>query len=123
MASVKSRSMERFYGKSTGKPRGKANTRAFDLFCILFCGFICLVTLYPMYYVFIMSVSSPKAVNSMSVFLFPKGFQLDSYGILFRDSQMWKAYGNTIIYTVSSTVLILITSVLGAYPLTSLRFC
>ena len=100
------------------KSHVKNGSRAFDVFCILFCGAICLVTLYPMYYVFIMSVSAPEAVNSMSVFLFPKGFQLDSYVILFKDSQMWRAYGNTIIYTVASTLLILITSVLGAYPLT-----
>jgi putative aldouronate transport system permease protein len=71
-----------------------------------------------MYYVFIMSVSSPEAVNSMSVFFYPKGFQLDSYRLLFKDTQMWKAYGNTIIYTAASTILVLITSVMGAYPLT-----
>lgn len=93
-------------------------SKMFDIFCILFCGVVCLVTLYPMYYVFIMSVSSPAAVNAMSVFLYPKGFQLESYTLLFKDTQLWKAYGNTIIYTIASTLLILVTSVLGAYPLT-----
>ncbi|MBO5069664.1 MAG: carbohydrate ABC transporter permease [Roseburia sp.] len=100
------------------KKKVSAGAMAFDIFCILFCGIVCVITLYPMYYVFIMSVSSPEAVNSMSVFLYPKGFQLESYTLLFKDIQLWKAYGNTIIYTVASTVLILVTSVLGAYPLT-----
>ena len=96
----------------------KEGSIAFDIFCIIFCTLVCIVTLYPMYYVFIMSVSEPAAVNSMSVYFYPKGFQLEFYARLFRDNQMWKAYGNTIIYTVSSTLLVLITSVLGAYPLT-----
>lgn len=103
---------------TASKSRIKDGSRAFDVFCILFCTLICIVTLYPMYYVFIMSVSEPAAVNSMSVFLYPKGFQLDSYAILFRNVDMWRAYENTIIYTVSVTLLVLITSVLGAYPLT-----
>ena len=30
---------------------------------------------------------------------------------------MWRAYGNSILYTVSTTVLVIITSVMGAYPL------
>lgn len=107
-------------GQSISKRRKNVSvgSAAFDIFCIAFCGIICVVTLYPMYYVFIMSVSSPEAVNSMSVFLYPKGFQLESYALLFKDTQLWKAYGNSIVYTAVSTALILITSVLGAYPLT-----
>ncbi|MBC8542548.1 carbohydrate ABC transporter permease [Bianquea renquensis] len=100
------------------KSKIKDGSRIFDAFCIFFCALICLVTLYPMYYVLIMSLSEPAAVNSMSVFLYPKGFQLKSYTLLFKDSSMWRAYGNTIIYAASSTLLTLITSVLAAYPLT-----
>ncbi|MFQ9798018.1 MAG: hypothetical protein ACLR23_02875 [Clostridia bacterium] len=43
---------------------------------------------------------------------------MKSYTLLFKDSSMWRAYGNTIIYAASSTLLTLITSVLAAYPLT-----
>ena len=100
------------------KSKIKDGSRIFDAFCIIFCALVCLVTLYPMYYVLIMSLSEPAAVNSMSVFLYPKGFQLQSYALLFKDSEMWRAYGNTIIYTVTSTLLVLTTSVLAAYPLT-----
>ena len=65
------------------KSKIKDGSRIFDAFCIFFCALICLVTLYPMYYVLIMSLSEPAAVNSMSVFLYPKGFQLKSYALLF----------------------------------------
>ncbi len=98
--------------------RIRDGSRVFDVLCILFCTVICVITLYPMYYVFIMSVSAPAAVNSMSVFLYPKGFQLKSYALLFQNQEMWVSYGNTLLYTVSVTCLVIITSVLGAYPLT-----
>lgn len=61
-------------------------SRVFDAVCIGFCLLVCVATLYPMYYVFIMSVSDPKEVSAMTVFLYPKGFQLKSYGILFSQS-------------------------------------
>ena len=39
------------------KSKIKDGSRIFDAFCIFFCALICLVTLYPMYYVLIMSLS------------------------------------------------------------------
>ncbi|NOU85578.1 ABC transporter permease subunit [Paenibacillus sp. LMG 31460] len=79
---------------------------------------ICLITLYPFYYVVIMSVSAPIEVAAMNVFWYPKGLFLGSYELIFRDTKMWWAYSNTIIYVVSGTLLNCLTSVLGAYPLT-----
>ncbi len=78
---------------------------------------IIFITVYPMYYVLIMSLSSGKAAASMQVYLWPVEFNIDSYKMLFGDMDMWRAYGNTIIYAVANTVLMLITSVLVAYPL------
>ena len=98
--------------------RIKDGSPLFDVAVVLLTGILCLITLYPMYYILIMSVSDSAAVLTRSVFLYPKGFQLESYAILFRDNAMWRAYGNTIIYTASVTLLVLLTSALGAYPLT-----
>ena len=39
---------------------------------------ICIVTLYPMYYVLILSISAPQYAAKMDVYLFPKGFSLDA---------------------------------------------
>ncbi|GHV28934.1 sugar ABC transporter permease [Spirochaetia bacterium] len=76
------------------------------------------ITLYPMYYVLILSVSDPRAAMSMHVYTVPKGLNFDSYKVLFLDSQIWRALGNTVMYTVTTTLLMLATSVLGAFPLT-----
>lgn len=79
---------------------------------------ICLTTLYPVYYVFILSISEPSAAATMKVYLFPKGFALDAYTMLARDLKMWRAYANTIFYAGATTILMLVTCILAAYPLT-----
>ncbi|GGE02105.1 carbohydrate ABC transporter permease [Paenibacillus nasutitermitis] len=79
---------------------------------------ICLATLYPFYFVIIMSISSPREVAAMNVFWYPKGFFLGSYELILKDKQMWWAYSNTIIYVLSGTLLNCLTAILGAYPLT-----
>lgn len=96
----------------------KYHFSALGVFVIIFTAVVCLVTLYPVYYVFIMSISNPAEVIAMNVKFYPKGFTLDSYGMLFGDKTMWGAYLNSFIYTVTTTVVMLITSVIGAYPLT-----
>ena len=92
-------------------------SRMVDALILAVIVLICVLTLYPMYYVFIMSISKPQDVMAMNVYLWPTGFELEAYKKIFTDSNMWRAYANSILYTASSTILILITSVLGAYPL------
>jgi len=79
---------------------------------------LCLITLYPFYFVVIMSISSPLEVAAMNVFWYPKGLFLKSYELIVRDSKMWWAYSNTLIYVTAGTFLNCMTAVLGAYPLT-----
>lgn len=93
-------------------------SKAVDVMLIVITALICVITLYPMYYVFIMSISDPKEVIAKSIFLYPKGFSIDSYKLLFGNSEMWRAYMNTIIYVVTTTFLMILTCGLGAYPLT-----
>ena len=83
-----------------------------------------LITLYPMYYVLILSVSDPSAAMTMRVYTVPKGFSLSSYALLVRDSSMWRAYANTILYILPTTLIMLATCVMAAFPLTvkGLRF-
>ena len=85
---------------------------------------VCFVTLYPMYYVLILSLSDPNHAMTMKVYTLPKGWNIDSYKLLFGDAEMWRAYLNTLMYIVPTTILMLITSIMAAYPLTApnLRF-
>lgn len=80
---------------------------------------LCFITLYPMYYVVILSISDPLEAAQMNVFFYPKGLYFRAYTLLFQDSKIWQAYGYTLIYVVSGTVLTLFTSVTMAYSFTS----
>ena len=80
---------------------------------------LALICLYPIWYVIIISFSRPIAARTLDVFLIPKGFYIGSYTQLFKDTQMWTTYGNTLIYASTCVVGMLITSAMAAYPLTS----
>ena len=80
---------------------------------------ICIVTLYPMYYVVIKSISDPQLSLTRPVILYPQGLYFGAYELIFRNKDMWIAYGNTLIYVTTTTILMILTSVMAAYPLIS----
>lgn len=82
--------------------------------------FLCFLAVYPMYYVLIMSLSSPENAAQMNVYVIPKGFCVDAYKVCYRIRDV-EAYLNTIIYVIPTTILMLATCVLVAYPLTYKR--
>lgn len=92
-------------------------SRIIDIIFYSIVTLICLLTIYPMYYVFIMSISKPQDVMAMNVVFLPTGFELDAYRKLVFDTAMWRAYRNTIVYSSVSTILMLLTCIIGAYPL------
>ncbi len=63
------------------------------------------------------SISEPSAVLQGKVSIFPKGLSFGGYKAVFADNKIISGYANTILYTVSSTVLGVIVTVLCAYPL------
>ncbi|MBR3927958.1 MAG: carbohydrate ABC transporter permease [Clostridia bacterium] len=79
---------------------------------------IAFITIYPMYYVLVLSLSSPREALTMRVYWWPKGFFLGGYERILSDIRLWTAYKNTIFYCSVRAVLNLLTSVLVAYPLT-----
>jgi len=80
--------------------------------------FVIFITLYPFYYVVITSISEPHHALAMDVYFVPKGFSLAAYQTIVRDSKMWRALFNSVMYAVSITGIMLITSIFGAFPLT-----
>lgn len=90
----------------------------FGLILIYICMLIViLITLYPFIYVFSMSVSDPASVLRQEIWFLPKGFNLDSYQLVLQNDELWVHYGNTIWYTVTGTIVNMVMTVLGAYPL------
>lgn len=77
-----------------------------------------LVTVYPMWYVICMSISDPGPVVRGDVTFFPIGFCLDSFKIIFKDSQLFKSLLNSILYVLFCLVMQLTSCLMMAYPLT-----
>ncbi len=75
------------------------------------------IILYPIYFVVIASFSDSAAVASGQVWLWPKGFTLDGYNELLKHKDVWIGYRNTIMYTVTGTVIGLFVNLTAAYAL------
>ena len=78
--------------------------------------------LYPIIYVFSCSVSDPHFVQRQEIFLFPKGFSLDSYIFLFKNSDILKYFRNSIFYTAFGTFISICLTVCGAFVLSHKNF-
>lgn len=76
-----------------------------------------LIILYPLYFTVIASFSEPSEVVSGNVFLWIKGFTLDSYKYVFESDEIWIGYRNSIFYTVFYTILAMILTIPAAYAL------
>ncbi|HHV95547.1 MAG TPA: carbohydrate ABC transporter permease [Clostridiaceae bacterium] len=94
----------------------------FDVMNIIILVFACIVTIYPLVYVFSMSISDPDAVLAQEVFILQKGISFESYKIVFKNKDIWRAYGNTIWYTVVGTVINVCLTIMGAYALSRKHF-
>lgn len=80
---------------------------ALSVFCIVI----------PLLYVVVASFSSPKALLSGKVFLWPVDFTLRGYKMLLQHKLLVSGFWNSIVYTVVGTVVNLVMTVLAAYPL------
>jgi multiple sugar transport system permease protein/putative aldouronate transport system permease protein len=81
-----------------------------------------ILVLYPIIYVFSASFSSPAAVMSNKVFLWPVEFSLAGYKAVFGEQKVWTGYANTFLYTTVGTVINLVLTIMCAYPLSRKDF-
>ncbi|WP_217171028.1 carbohydrate ABC transporter permease [Streptomyces sp. AC512_CC834] len=78
---------------------------------------VVVVTLYPFANIVARSFSGERHIRAGEVTLWPKGFNLTTYEIVFRDGTFWRNYGNTVFYTVVSTVVAMVLTTCYAYVL------
>lgn len=76
-----------------------------------------LVVAIPILHVASSSFSSPDAILSGQVFLWPKGFSLEGYKAVFSYDKIWRGYGNSLFYTLLGTSINVVLTTMIAYPL------
>ena len=88
-----------------------------DVIIYLVMVFTLLVCLVPFIYMLAISFSDAKAIVNGKVTFWPVGFNLESYEQIVTYPNFFRAYGNTIFYTVAGTAISLALTTMFAYPL------
>ncbi|HOJ10994.1 MAG TPA: carbohydrate ABC transporter permease [Clostridiales bacterium] len=104
------------------KSSNKINNKPMNIIIGVFLLLLDAVMLYPIIYVFSVSISDTFRVIAGDVVLFPKGFSLESYKIILNDTYFTRSYLNTVIYSVLGTFITLMLVTLTAYPLSIRKF-
>ncbi len=95
--------------------------RLFDIILNIAVLIIVIITIYPLWYVLIASISSPIAISSGEVILLPKGINVSAYKELLQEHRIWIGYRNSIIYTTASVILDLLVTIPCAFALSRKR--
>lgn len=78
---------------------------------------LAIATLYPFWYIIIISISTQSDANRIGLHIFTTNPTWDSYRSIFDNSYIYMAYANTIIRTVLGTAVNLILTTMLAYAM------
>lgn len=93
----------------------------FDIGLYTIFGILGLLTLYPFYYVLIVSFSNTQASATYSPYLYPHVFDLTGYKMIIGDVFFFKSVMTTLFVTIVGTALNMVISVMTAYVLSRKR--
>ncbi|MGC5771276.1 carbohydrate ABC transporter permease [Paenibacillus pabuli] len=83
---------------------------------------VALVVIYPLIFIVSSSISSPAAVTSGRVWLWPVDISFNGYKALFNTPEILTGYGNSIFYTAAGTLISVALTIMIAYPLSRKTF-
>lgn len=106
---------------SANKRKVETSERIFKIVAYFFLIVFSLLCVYPLIYALSAAFSSPGAVSSGSVVLWPVGVQGEAFLAVLQDNVFWINYSNTLFVTFFGTVWALGYSILGAYALSKKR--
>jgi putative aldouronate transport system permease protein len=95
--------------------------KMFDAVVIAILVVVGLVTIFPLYYVFIVSFTSPVEYLRKGLVLFPEQWTLDSYRYLLSNGTFTKATGVSVFLATVGTACSLVVTAAGAYALSRKR--
>jgi len=95
----------------------KTRWSLFDTALIVMFSLFSLMVLYPFWQTFALSFSDAGGASTLGVHLWPDRWVGDAYRFVFSYQNILVAYLNTIVRTAAGTALIVIFTLLAAYPL------
>ncbi|MGO4268987.1 carbohydrate ABC transporter permease [Paenibacillus sp. TAF58] len=102
--------------------RESQGDRLFLLGIYMLLTVVLIVVLFPLIFIVSSSFSSPQAVVSGKVWLFPVEFTLEGYKAVFRNPQIVSGYMNSLFYAVAGTAVNVALTVMLAYPMARKTF-
>ena len=109
--------MSREQSANTKKVKKSAGDRSFLIFNTILMIVICIILVYPLYYVIIASFTDPVIVNTGKPLLYPEKVFLGGYKTTFAYTPLWNSYKNTIIYTLVGTAISIAATIPAGYAL------
>jgi putative aldouronate transport system permease protein len=98
-------------------PRPGRGYRVFQVINALILAGVVAAVLYPFLNVLAQSFSSEKYIDAGQVNLWPRGFNLTTYGHVMSDPLFWSNYRNTVFYTAAATAVAMVLTTSYAYVL------
>ncbi|MEH7441988.1 carbohydrate ABC transporter permease [Bacillus sp. JJ1122] len=108
------------FNKGLKNRPAKGHTKKFHLFDYinyLLLGFITLVTIYPFWYVLVISLSTQEGFYKDIYHIIPNSFSLETYKYAFTNEQIFRSLAVSLTVTVLGVLLSLILTAMGAYVL------
>ncbi len=99
------------------KSRLRNGDTLFGLFNLLLLTIFILCVIFPIYYMFIVSISGSANVVRGEITWYPMNVNGNAYLTMINNTGFLRSYGNTVFYTVSGTAVSVFLSALCAYPL------
>jgi len=103
--------------KSNNKIRRSVRGKSFDIVNYLILAIFSLTILFPFWNLFVKSISSPDAGIVEALQMWPKKFSAFNYQYVLNNRYIWSGYRETLIRTITGTVLSVTLTAMGAYTL------
>lgn len=91
--------------------------KLFDIINVLLMLLICFVMIYPIWYVVVNSFSKGTEVLKGGIYWWPREFCLENYTAVFKNKEIYMAFGITVLKTVIGTVSSVLFTAMVAYGL------
>lgn len=107
--------------KTRNRIKNSRSDNALSIACTLVLSLFLILTMYPLVHVLSASFSSGKAVSAGRVVLWPVDLSLEGYLAVFRNKHILNSFQNTVLYTITGTLVNVSLAVTAAYPLARKR--
>lgn len=114
--------MSKIEGKRRNRVKSSGIDRVYLGIIYTFLAVFTLVVLYPLIYIVSCSFSSAESLVRGQVFFLPVNPTLQGYQAVFSNHQIWSGYYNSIVYTVTGTIVGVVVTIIGAFVLSRKEF-